>query len=700
MKKWLEHSLPLLLALTLLVGCGEEDPRPQVGQQQADDMGQEEDTADQGDPEDMSDGDEPDAALDMEPEPEPSCGDATCQAEAGEDADTCPRDCVDAPVALHDPTTGYLHSYPDDFFTVEADTPTGRRVHIPEDAPVRSLAPLTFRRVFDDLSTLDGFGVSAGAYFQFSQALDRGSVVDGEGSDGAQSPLLFGYLDEQGDFVRIPVELLWTDEDSTVILRPMRPLPPRARALAGATRGLKGAGGADAQPGAPLRSLLDGTAKGALEPLLPRYAEATDALRRAGIIEGHEDLAALTVFTTQSTWQESALIAQDIQSRPHQVERVLGCQDEANYRTCEITFQVGNYRDEDGIVAWDGQGPVSTYEMTAVVYLPLEPVPELGRPYPICIFGHGLSGERHQARHLARFAAPRGLATVAIDAVEHGEHPARHGNDRISSLLAFFGFDAFSQLVGRQLRDNWRQATYDKLALIEVLKQGVDLDEDGQPDLDAGRLMYLGASLGGIMGSELSALSPDLDAVLLVIAGARVTDILQFSDFLGPVVDLLSPAGTSEGEIIRFFPLLQTVVDRGDPVSYAPHVLRDRLIDGPTPDVLMGNVLDDEIVPEPTNFTLARALDIPHIQPVRRPVPLLALGDAAPVRQNLPEGVTAGLVQLDVIFENNQWKMATHNNVSDSDVGAELWLRFMEGVLLDGSAEIVDPYTALGLEHP
>jgi hypothetical protein len=480
----------------------------------------------------------------------------------------------------------------------------------------------------------------------------------------------------------------------------MRPLPSRVRALAGATRSLLGADGAASEPGAPLRSLLDGSAQGDLAAMTPRYEEAVGALQSAGVIAGPEDLSALTVFTTQSTWQESAAIAQDIQSRPHQVERLLGCQDEAYYRVCEFTFQVGNYRGEDSIVAWDGQGPVSSYEMTAVAYLPLEVVPELGAPYPVCVFGHGLGGDRHQARLLARFAAPRGIATVAIDAVEHGDHPTRRGNDRISNLLAFFGFDAFSQLVGRQLRDNWRQATYDKLALLEVLKNGVDLDEDSQPDLDAARLMYLGASLGGIMGSELSALSPDLNVVIMAIAGARVTDILQFGNFLEPLVALLSPAGASEGDIIRLFPMLQTVVDRGDPVSYAPHVLRDRLIDGPTPDVLAGIVLDDEIVPEPTNFTLARALDLPHIQPVYRPVPLLELGDASPVRENMAEGVTAGLVQMDVIFENNQWRTATHNNISDSDVGAELWMRFMEGWLRDGSAEIVNPYTSLGLEHP
>jgi hypothetical protein len=556
-------SWAALLALLALCACDDDPQQGAINGQIEDDAGDQGEDIDLGG-DDLGEEVGPDAAADLEPDlpPAPYCGDGACDA-ATEDLDGCPRDCDPAPVALHDPASGELLSYPDDFFTVSEDTPTGLRVDIPVDSPTFQAAPALFQKVFPELSTLDGFGISAGSFLRFSRPLDPASVPDGEATGAPESAILFGYLDEAGAFVRVPVELIWTDEGSTMMMQPMRPLPPRARALAGVTRALRGADGRAAAPGPALKALLAGQAQGPLSKMNARYEEALGALTAAGAISGPDDVAALTVFTTQSTWHESLEIAHDIQTRPHMVAQRLGCEERARYRVCELTFQAGNYRDAARVVRWEpGGGPQGMYEIPVTVYLPLEPAEGLGELFPVSIFGHGLAGEREQAGRLADFAAPLGIATVSIDAAEHGQHPAAMGGDRISKLLSFFGFQGGVQLSALQLRDNWRQSTYDKLALVELLKGGVDVDGDGAVDLDGERIMYLGVSLGGIMGSELLALSQDVHVGVLVVAGARVTDILQFSALLGPVVELLSPSGVTEGDIARFFPVLQTIVDR------------------------------------------------------------------------------------------------------------------------------------------
>src|SRR5207237_9757804 len=104
--------------------------------------------------------------------------------------------------------------------------------------------------------------------------------------------------------------------------------------------------------------------------------------------------------------------------------------------------------------------------------------------------------------------------------------------------------------------------------------------------------------------------------------------------------------------------------------------------------LLMGMVIGDDTVPNTCNRALARALGVPVVPPARQDVGLVSVLAAAPVRANLPDGRTAGLVQLDRIHAaDGSVVPATHRNVADSDVGARTWLRFLE------SYEIVDPYS-------
>jgi hypothetical protein len=74
-----------------------------------------------------------------------------------------------------------------------------------------------------------------------------------------------------------------------------------------------------------------------------------------------------------------------------------------------------------------------------------------------------------------------------------------------------------------QLRDIFRQTNVDQMALVRMIEAGVDVDGDGTPDLDAGRIGYLGISLGGLTGGPFVAAEARVRAAVLNVtrAGAR-----------------------------------------------------------------------------------------------------------------------------------------------------------------------------------
>jgi hypothetical protein len=143
------------------------------------------------------------------------------------------------------------------------------------------------------------------------------------------------------------------------------------------------------------------------------------------------------------------------------------------------------------------------------------------------------------------------------------------------------------------------------------------------------------------------------------------------------------------------------VLDRGDAASYGPHVLQDRLAPAGTdaPSVLVGVVLDDDTVPNSSNYAIARAIGVDVVPPTLRAEVGLGETAAAPLSANVAPGTTAGLLQFDVVREGTSVRTATHSNVGASEVGAAAWLHFLDTHWETGTAEIIDPYVVTGLAH-
>lgn len=612
--------------------------------------------------------------------------------------------------ARWDPTLGDIDVWPDArLVTDDPTTETGHRLRV-DPAAFGALLERSagYRSVLEeDLAECDGFGLNAELFFRFDRAFDRSRLPDAESTGRPGAGIGIVVVDAPGERAPrlVPAALRPTDSDQTLRLAPLFPLPARATVAAFVTRELTAAAGGCLEPSAAMARRL-----GAPDA---EDARAIAALTALGVIDdAAADLVALTVFPTQSVVEDSVAVAADVAARSFALDGPATCTDDPAGRwvKCEAAFVAQNYRDAAGHFPPRARGsaaaPLGTYRLPLTVWLPPPSVPRSG-PVPALVYGHGLSDGRRQGARLAEFAAPRGIATVAIDAVQHAQHPtvARPDPSALDTVVNFFALRT-SGTVGidaRALRDNFRQSTWDKLQLTRLLAAGLDVDGDGAVDVDPARVGYLGVSLGGIMGPELIALTDFYGAAVLVVPGGRVSAIISDSETFGPIIRVARPRGVTQGDVDRFFPILQTVIDRGDAASFAPHVLEARLpgAGAAAPSVLLGVVLDDDTVPNLSNYTLARAFPVDVVPPLLRAEPGLRTGGPAPVRGNVAGGAaTAGLLQFDVVRRaDGRVETATHGNVGASEVGVRAWLHFLETHWSGAGAEILDPYEATGLPH-
>jgi len=630
-----------------------------------------------------------DAGLPDATSPDSAVPDAAVPDAAGADA-AAPDAAPSCPVQFaYDPLEGtVLQTFPDDFYTrPDPATRTGLRLSMAAElAPWLPAIVGGYESVFRQLETLDGWGTTAGVTLRFT-----GPVASTELPTGA-----LRLVSLAGEVATdVPFEIRTTDDDATLILWPMVPLAPATRHGVVVTRALRTPEGGCVDPSPTFGTLLDpaGTLDPRLTPLGPRYRALLDQTGTRA-----EDFIGGTVFTTQSIVEESAAIAVDVGTRRVGWTTPPACRDEPLFRVCDGVFTAADYRIDD-VVA--GTTPTQMYDLPVRAFLP-PPTPEPPGPRPTVIFGHGLGSDRGQAAALAEVAAPLGFITVAIDAPAHGQHPTAEGDADILRIAGFFGINIVEQsLDGLKLRDHWRQATYDKLQLVRLLLDDGDLDGDAAADVDPPRLAYLGVSLGGIMGPELLALTPAIGLGVLSVPGGRVASIISDGPTFSVLVRAMTPPHTPPGDVARFFPVLQTLIERGDAANYAPHVLRDRLPSAGdrAPHLLFDMALDDAIVPNVCNRSLARALGIPHVPPVLQPVGIVPVLDGAPVRGNLDEGrTTAGLFQFDRVVERPGEPVvrAEHDNLAKSTEGLLQATHFLQTWVDTGLAEIIDPYAVLG----
>ncbi len=253
--------------------------------------------------------------------------------------------------------------------------------------------------------------------------------------------------------------------------------------------------------------------------------------------------------------------------------------------------------------------------------------------YPVMIFQHGITADRTNLLGIAdtMAAPPACTAVIAMDLPLHGitaENPVHLGLQQVSEgqLGIFegydqsvvhertFGVDYIDNATGapgpdgnpdasgahsinlqnlQVSRDINKEGTMGLLSLARAIP-GMDIDGDGDPDLDATQISFTGHSLGGIVGSSFVAYSDNINSAVFANSGGGIAKMLDASLSFGPRIRAgLAAAGVDINgpDYQTFLFAAQTVIDSSDPVGTSSIAVANNV---PT---LMFQVANDAVVP-------------------------------------------------------------------------------------------------------
>ncbi|HET6367520.1 MAG TPA: Ig-like domain-containing protein, partial [Pseudomonadales bacterium] len=192
--------------------------------------------------------------------------------------------------------------------------------------------------------------------------------------------------------------------------------------------------------------------------------------------------------------------------------------------------------------------PATEDEIHVTLFLPEGQKPPGG--WPVAIFGHGFTNDRHVIPPMvAGTLARNGFATVAINVVGHGAGPegtltlVRTDGPPVTLPSGGRGIDrnedgkielaeGVSTLPGTPLatvaaRDGLKQTVADLMQLVRAIRRGIDVDGDRQPDLDREQIYYFGQSFGGIYGTLLMVVEPRVRIGVLNVPGGPIVEIAR-----------------------------------------------------------------------------------------------------------------------------------------------------------------------------
>jgi len=562
--------------------------------------------------------------------------------------------------------------FPSNLFTArDATQATGLRVNLPR--PECSVRPSDCADV-NVLNGLDGFNVQPRVSIPFSAPIDTSSI--------SKSTL---FVVGPGGHVVGPNQLVWEPGTNTLHFESDEQLDAATTYLLVLTRDARGADGSRLEKTNFRHDLNYGQTK---DPAAKAYRKALlDALPMAmagGANPG--DIAAASLFTTQSI----AAVSRKIRAQLPGGEPTftLGTSGERTvfplpsvssitwrrqittaptFSTGSVTLALlagvgtvgfGTYVSPDYETAGKVIPPIGTAtgvpavqgtnQVQFSVFLPAGSKPADG--WPVAIFGHGFGDWKNGAPPaVAGTFARNGIAMVAVNVVGHGGGALgtytinRVGLPPVTLPLGGRGIDQDgngsidstegvsaappNNLIGN--RDGLRQTTIDLMQLVRVLEGGVDVDGDGADDLSSSRIYYAGQSFGGIYGTQLLGLEPDIRAGVPNVPGGPIIEIARLSPSFRILVGLallqrtpslynaVPNAGFNnfhENIPLRNLPLVQAspdeaaiqqVIDRtewaqqaANPAAYAPYI---------TAPVIYQFARGDQTVPNPTTSAILRA---------------------------------------------------------------------------------------------
>ena len=262
---------------------------------------------------------------------------------------------------------------------------------------------------------------------------------------------------------------------------------------------------------------------------------------------------------------------------------------------------------------------------------------------------------------VASVFASQGIATLAINVVGHGGgaqgtltvlRPAaapvvinaggrgidQDGNGAIDSTE---GVNAAPPRAIIGSRDGLRQTVADLMQLVRQVEVGMDVDGDGAADLNAQRIYYTGQSFGGIYGTIVLGIEPNIKAGVPNVPGGSISDITRLSPAFRPLagialatrmpslINVSHPSGIVFDEnvplrnqppvvnnvpgamaIAQFLDRSEWVQQAGNPSAYAAFIRKHPLQGNAVKPVIVQFAKGDITVPNPTSSAIIRAGDL------------------------------------------------------------------------------------------
>jgi len=320
-----------------------------------------------------------------------------------------------------------------------------------------------------------------------------------------------------------------------------------------------------------------------------------------------------------------------------------------NYQAGTLPYE--KPADGGGITLDGAKQPVAqgALEVCFAMTIPKGSAPADG--WPMVVHGHGTGGSFKSAitdgiaETLATASTP--MATLTFDGVGHGAR--RGGSSRTPENLVF------NLTNPRAARDNHLQGAVDVIQMLRVAQiapfavpPGVG-GGPGTVDFDASKVYYFGHSQGSNVGIPAIAVTDLAPAAVFSGAGSVLTEgMLTRTSPVDIKAGLELRIGESLNREHPVMTLLQTFLDRSDPINYAP-----LLIGRPLPGKLSKHVMEiwgkgDAISSESTMNNTAIAAGLLQAAPVVTPIGSLAV-DPRPIQPQVTAG--DGSVRFGAVFQ-------------------------------------------------
>lgn len=523
-----------------------------------------------------------------------------------------------------------------------------------------------------------GASQSGGVYFRFSSALDAESLPPSPAESlEPGSTAYFVDIDDASPRrgQRWPAEVTFYEDGgryympNMVVVRPPAGMPlwPNTRYAAVVARGTRDLDGREVAAATEFRALVNEEAPigreaewEAMRPLV-RWASRGDFL---------DDILVASVFTTADHVGDMRRLRRWIyqnRPRPHASEWIqVHGPEETGYALYTGRFELLEFFAGDppyeesgtGVILFDDGGdPIPGRDVSArfALTVPAGDPPEGG--WPLALYSHGAGGDALDfADTEGRWAAEVGVAMVSMDNPMHGDRDPT-GVNFVDYLVGL----AITNIAAG--RDMYRHGIVDQIQLTRLawyLAVPAEVSHSGEPiSLDAVNLAFTSHSMGSQIGTMLVGVERDVRSAFFSAGGGSAVAALLFRKANG--VDIEELVALVLGVDIEREPLtadhpvvgliIQTLLDPGDPMSYAYGAIRDP--EGLPVSIAMTEGLEDDQTVPISVEGLAAAYGLPIVVPVSQPSAahdLWGIGaEETPISNNVDVGVglvTGGLLQF------------------------------------------------------